>query len=571
MIMHKEQLGVGEGAAGECDSAEAGQSIVLITLIFAALVAFLGLATDTGLAFVRSAQHSQAVDAAALAGVVDLTVTIDGSCSGIDCSDLRAQQFLAVNGWPADSFDLFNSDEGLTPLGYPEYTITVTWPVETFFLRILGIRSFDITHTASAAYYAQADIIVPTDADGGQIRKAPQFVTGNLGCSTTGDPVMPRYESPGTVNFEQAFFDHRYRYRIRVPVTYAPGTVVVELFDTDTANLRTDSGPVTITHSRSYSPPETSEQNCPSASAGAMCVFETGESLEGAFQNPLWFHRVDEVFDTNCQPLNSQLGNTVTRFHLFYVDADGTVQDLAIYTDDNSYMAATDLKWVSPCAGCDVNAEMGNFTVDDLNPIPAVDGFRVIYLDVTTTGGSSRNVWDVWARPPFEGGLALPSDVNVRNLWLVDQPFNYFTQGIEVYAMGRMPLQHYITGEFTLRVTPLPIDLGFGTVYASVYDFDVPDPWVEGETVVNFQIDTVLSAPGEGDFIITASDPDPAQHEATCKNSLNCNARWLLPQYRYDIVSDAYAGGTLLATYEPQADGMTWSFSLTAGRPFLTR
>jgi hypothetical protein len=557
---------------GRCE--EEGQSIVLITLIFAALVAFLGLATDTGLAFVRSAQHSQAVDAAALAGVVDLTVTIDGSCSGIDCSDLRAWQFLAVNGWPADSFDLFSSDERLTTLGYPEYTITVTWPVETFFLRILGIRSFDITHTASAAYYAQANMLTPTADDGGRIRKAPQFVTGSLGCSNTGDPVMPRYESPGTVNLEQAFFNHRYRYRIRIPSDYPHDIVHVELFDPDTANLRptdTFSG----THSMSFEPNEglrTFAANCPTpGDPGSMCVYETGESIESAFQNPLWFHRVDEIFDSQCQRLANGLGDTVTRFHLFYIDDNGESVDVALYIDDSRNATWTDLQWVTPCEACQVDTEYGDFRVA-LGDIPIKNEFRDFFLDVTTTGGTSRNVWDVWARPPFDGGLPpLPSDVNKRNLWFADEPFNYFVQGIETFAQGRMPLQHFVTGPITLNLTPLPIEVGQGTVFASIYDFDVPQTWPDNATVVNFQIDTLLASDFNVDAKITDDPPDPVLYQATCKNSLNCEARWLLPQYQLGIDSNVFAGGTLLATYEPQLDGMTWSVSLTAGRPFLTR
>ena len=55
------------------DSAnESGQTLVLIALLFVVLLLFVGLAVDVGFGFVRSSQFSRAVDAAVLAGVIDL-------------------------------------------------------------------------------------------------------------------------------------------------------------------------------------------------------------------------------------------------------------------------------------------------------------------------------------------------------------------------------------------------------------------------------------------------------------------------------------------------------------------
>ncbi len=78
---------------------ESGQSIVLLALMFVILLLFVALAVDVGFAFVRSSQFSAAVDSAALAGVVDL----DPSTNDTAAADIRAEQFLAANGWSVDT------------------------------------------------------------------------------------------------------------------------------------------------------------------------------------------------------------------------------------------------------------------------------------------------------------------------------------------------------------------------------------------------------------------------------------------------------------------------------------
>jgi len=566
---------------------EAGQSIVLIALVFVILIGFLGLAVDAGFAFVRSSQFSRAVDSASLAGVVDMTATIEDPidpsidlCSGITCADLRAQQFLAANGWPTDTISFFDSMIDTTVQGVPQYTITATWPVDFFFARVLGLSGFPITHSASAAYAAQSDMFTPTEFDQGQIRKASQFIVGEDGCAINGDPVSPRFANSSKANSEKLRFGNVYTYRIRVPQIFtATNTLRIELFDADTTNIQ--SGPATVTYSNARSGDLSDPvKSCTTIGVndgdlGKICVVETGEDLVGAFENPFWIVRVDENFDESCNSVgNPGTTNTETTFELYYFDSNDERQTLATYVDDNSNLANTDLKWYTP-SGFDVN----------IGVIPVTDLFRNIFLDVSATG-RAKNVWDIRAGPDPSyyadiGLTALASDANERNLQLANNPGVYSTLGIEVFAIGRMPLQHFITGEYSLRLVPLPISLGEGAVYATIFDFDQPNPWSNGATVANFQIDTLPSELPDDpslafniDGLIAYPGPDTTNYESNCNanaGGLNCNGRWLRPQYGLGISSDSFAGGTMIAKYSPNRDEFIWSILVTSGRPVLTR
>ena len=234
-------------------TSETGQSIVLIALVFVGLLAFVGLAVDAGLAFVRSSQFSAAVDAAALAGVVDLDPS-----SGLTIeADQRAKQFLAANGWPTETIRIFNSSRGITERGIPQYTITVTWPVDFNFAKVIGLKELVISHPATAAYYSQAEILVPTANDDGRLRLASQYNVGRDGCTLAGDPIQPSRSSasPDLPNARYIDFDGVYRYRIRIPQTYSSETLRVELFDPDSRNQNLADSAV-VTHSQAASSPD---------------------------------------------------------------------------------------------------------------------------------------------------------------------------------------------------------------------------------------------------------------------------------------------------------------------------
>jgi hypothetical protein len=584
-------------------NSEDGQSIVLIAMAFVGLLAFVGLATDVGLAFVRSSEFSKAVDAASLAAVLEVdagtTITID--------ADLRAQQFLAANGWSTSTLTVFDSKTSLTARGInPQYTLTVTWPVPAFFLRVIGIDGFPITHSATAAYFSQAELYTPTARDDGQVRLANQFISGQNGCTKEGDPVSPLQSTSGNANEDYPFFNGVYKYRIRIPSDYeervgsAYNKVRIELFDTDSVN-RQYGNTVSFKHSDAGGGAP-GEATCASAGPGDRCVIRTGELLDGQFENPLWLYRVDENWDQNCNlAAGNGEGYAKTRFELYYIDEFGIKKPLAAYTDDNSNAANTDLQWVSPCnpgGGCPVEADEGDFEIDMDLLSPDATGTRSIYMDVSTSEGSSLNAWDLWAGPPTEfytvgeGLPALNTNVNLRNLQLASSPFEYRTLGVRVFALGRQPMNHYIEGESVdFTIAPVNIDLAEQTIFASIFDYDNSPP-----PRMSFNFDTLPVDPGaiggkdDPDFSLifnvcadvvenpslensgqcSVSPFDPL--ETSCEGALNCDNLWMMPQLHIDLPStQTFAGGSLVVTYEPDADAHVWEYAASAGNPFLTK
>ena len=59
---------------------ERGQSIVLIALALVGIIAFIGVAIDVGFIFARGSQLQAAIDSAALAGVTELSFSMQMAC-----------------------------------------------------------------------------------------------------------------------------------------------------------------------------------------------------------------------------------------------------------------------------------------------------------------------------------------------------------------------------------------------------------------------------------------------------------------------------------------------------------
>jgi hypothetical protein len=554
---------------------EKGQTMILFALMLVALVAFTGIAVDVGFGFVRSSQFSAAVDAAALAAVIDLDPQSE---SDTTAADARAHQFLAANGWNIGTTISFASGRAYTEEGIPQYTITVTWPVETFFMGIFGLRGYPVTHSATAAYFAQAEVYTPTAFERGQARKASQFLFGPESCTFAGDPVSSLHASaPGDPNKEHQVAKGIYRYRFSIPDDYEHDLVRVEIFDPDSVNSNVNASE-TIFHSNTYSNTNNSPTgsiNCLGGS-GQICVQPTQENLESVFENPLWFVRVDENWDGGCNPVpGNPNGNTTTTFELYYYSAQGQRLELAKYIETNSNPTATDMRWVAPGAPGPhtVTAQSGSFEVP-IAPIPlGISNRRYIYLDVKATAGNAKNVFDVRAGKPhaeLPSGWNNYNHINERNLYLANNPTFDPAGGVQTYALGRMPLQHYFDN-VNLNIPLVPVDtvLAGGVIYATIFDYDysVPPPEIE------FTLDSIATS----DFRMLAKvTDDPGSLPSygigsLCNEGLNCDNEWIWPQFRMGVPGNMYTAGTLYGKYVPRQNAHTWNINITSGRPVLRR
>jgi hypothetical protein len=559
---------------------EIGQSIVIVAGAFVVLLLFAGIALDVGLGFVRSSAFSRAVDSASMAGVIDLSdVQINASCDPVVIDHVnapilaitRTRQFLGTNGWPIED-DQLAASVSCTNLGLPQYTITVTYQVGTFFTRLIGINGFPVTHRASAAYYALTDILLPTNNDSGHLMIGSQFIIGQNGCTDSGDPVIPHYSYYNGVkkveNPDLVAYREKYRYRIQIPSNYdiVSDTINIELFDPDPVNLELDDT-FSITHSTIMSMTP-STKTC-LAGDGQACILETGETGIAKTINPLWFERVDENFGSDCSPLNTDPnGDTETVFELYYFDDSDNKVPIATYTPKSGENGQTDMQWVTP--GEDVGVDSGSSFNVSFSSLPdAGSDPRYVFLDVASTGGTSRNVWDIRAGPPSEyyvdlGFPALEKDVNLRNLQIANFPGVYSTKGVRVFAIGRMPIDHHIEGkEVTLKIAPIRQAVEKAAAYLSIFDYDNQ----VAPTAVTLTVDTDNSGAFTKIYSINT--------DFLCDGGNDCNNSWTIPHFIYNLPSDPdgigfLVGGTIEATYFPDGDAHTWQLYTTAGRPFLT-
>lgn len=547
-------------------SNEAGQSIVIIALAFVALLAIVGLAVDVGFAYVRSGGFNRAVDAATQAAVVDYR---PGSP---DAANQRALQFLALNGWSENTLNEWSSSITYDRFGFPQYGFTATWSVETYFLQILGIAGFPITHGAQAAYRAQSELYTPTSSEDGQIRQATQFIIGKNGCGNLGDPVSPLNYSTSQGNPDYGFYNGVYSYRILVPSTYSESVVRVELFDPDTFNIGGDD--VIVNHSfvgGNKIGNATTNTTC-TPGIGLSCVLDTGESKQAFNENPFWFRRVDENYDANCnKDSNDFSGEDVTKFELYYLDENNNRIMLGQFISNSSNAASTDLRWISPGGSDpndDVSADSGSFEIDmDAVDIPEETfGAKFIYLDVISESGTAKNVWDLWAGPATDFyDVQLDDDVNARNLQLADSPIAY-GPGVSTFALGRMPLNYYLNESTTLKIAPIDILFGGRLLFLSHFGYNPSSP----PPVINFTIDQASSV-----LYYDAAVGIPSSDGITryCDGGVNCQTAWAYPFYTIQIPgeADGFIGGDLNATFNPGADSHTLSVWIADGRAFLTQ
>jgi hypothetical protein len=133
---------------------DGGFSLVFLATILVLLLGMAGFATDLGWIYLNTVRTQNAVDAAALAGVVNLP--------GFDPAP-DAEAAARANGYDPGGADtltlLANADNQL----HAELSTSI----EPFFMKIFGFTHFDITRQATAEYVKPVPLGSPSNCFGG--------------------------------------------------------------------------------------------------------------------------------------------------------------------------------------------------------------------------------------------------------------------------------------------------------------------------------------------------------------------------------------------------------------------
>lgn len=519
---------------------EEGQSIVILAMAMVGLLLFAGLAVDAGVIYVGSVRLARAVDAAALAGVVELP---NCDATGSPCygdpfeertclADDRALQFLAANEiWPTAEItgtDFFDSSRQSGVFGTDRYLITATHQVDLYFLPLVNIRYVRLRDSAVAEYNSLVNIYASHRGYYGVEQTVNLAVFGPDICSRYGDPYTPSH-SPWWDELQGV-----YPFRIDIPGDYESTAhslteawnggadtneiVRVEIWDPDcynTPQVSSSSPPNEVLITDTTTIPPTTRLISPACSTSNPndyirqnpCTPETGDP-----QNPFWFIRIDENRqgnpndDSTCSTPSSYTPgtNTTTRYTLYYYRkrGDGSLErrNLARYTKGGAESDSdTDLRWVCPGgslpgdpaadAGFVPDVGDGNFEVDLSTEAPdiyvnPVDGSRALFLDVQAIAGASENGFDLWAGPRY---INLPDNINDLNIYLIEHEGARDEADIVIYGIGHLPMNsnHDVSSPVTVTLAYVPQEWEGRTMYVDQFDND------SGTTGITFFFDSI--------------------------------------------------------------------------------
>jgi hypothetical protein len=134
---------------------ERGQILAVVALMAVVLIGFAGLVSDLGYLYVVRRSMQTATDGAAVAAANQYSnntwsqaaadvAGLNGFSDGKNGTKVTAQQIATPNGYPSGVY----------------FQVTITRPVSTFFLRVLGMRTLNMTTTALSGNVDAASTLI---------------------------------------------------------------------------------------------------------------------------------------------------------------------------------------------------------------------------------------------------------------------------------------------------------------------------------------------------------------------------------------------------------------------------
>lgn len=146
---------------------ERGQVLPLFVMMLVSFLALIGLAVDAGRIYVARAELSRALDAAALAGVIELPDTA--------AAQARAAAYMEEN--QSDASVAFPA------AGENQFRVIGTRSISMLFMRIVGFGDIDVSANAAAGFgIVPADTVLLVDATGSMGASPCNSSDSNAGC-----------------------------------------------------------------------------------------------------------------------------------------------------------------------------------------------------------------------------------------------------------------------------------------------------------------------------------------------------------------------------------------------------
>jgi hypothetical protein len=158
-------------------ASERGAALVWVAGTLVILLTTTALATDLGWILLRNSQLQSAADSAALAGVVNLP--------GFEAqATLDATDAAGANGFPIDGTTNL-LDEALAD---NSYRVELTTTIDTFFLKLIGMDTFNLSQSATAQYIKPVRLGSPDNTFGGPSNNFWAAINGRYTEIQQGDP-----------------------------------------------------------------------------------------------------------------------------------------------------------------------------------------------------------------------------------------------------------------------------------------------------------------------------------------------------------------------------------------------
>jgi hypothetical protein len=452
------------------EEGEKGQSIIILALAVVVLLGFVGIAIDVGRLYGTRIQLSRAVDAAALAGVLELPE--------LDDADSRARQFMRTNGYEPGNLTVWSvtSGGGVSVSTSRYLTVTAQLPMETMFLRFVGWETVEVPALAVAEYKSPLEVYASQHPESGVVGAVNLSVFGKDSNPQYGDAFMGTHWSgeggcSGVTPSPNPYWrelEGKYPFRIYVPAGYQDleggREVQVEILDPDCWNTdqNTFDIPWVVTPTIDYG------MLANNPLRGSVAVVESNDA-----NNELWQVRMDQYLDF-CGSGGSPM---TTRYTLYYYKQDDlTKYPIAVY--EQGLDSSTDLTWVVPGETPGVDTESGSFLFD-ISDYPEVmtdeGGNMSFFIDIEGLAGTYGNGFDLWAGPPPTD--TVPSNVNERNVYLLrkilfEDTNPHDSSGVVIWAIGYLPLNVNTETAFTVTLGYIPPQAAGANVSISSWDMD---------------------------------------------------------------------------------------------------